>query len=312
MPLTHVCPICHTLFTPRTPPGRYCSHHCRNIGLSQQQKAKSAAWPERTCEQCGKVWRCPPWYGQSRFCSSGCWYQHMRDHSTSDGTAQRRDLVCLACGQTFRGYRRDRRVFCSMDCYRAYNVGATHATWKHGRKRLPSGYIQITVAPNTRRYEHHVVMERMLGRHLAPNECVDHLNGIRDDNRPENLRVMTKSDHAKMHMAQFKKPPKPQQPRKSYPKHRLKTSPLGSRHVSCRGYIFVKTEHGWQLEHRLVAAAMMGRPLSPKEVVHHRDGNKSNNAPENLEVLPSQGHHNLITIPHRNSPVTKPRKKLVT
>ena len=44
-------------------------------------------------------------------------------------------------------------------------------------------------------------------------------------------------------------------------------------------------------EHRVVAEEMLGRPLAPGEVVHHRDGDKLNNSPENLEVLPSQAAH---------------------
>lgn len=43
--------------------------------------------------------------------------------------------------------------------------------------------------------------------------------------------------------------------------------------------------------HRLVAAAILGRPLLPGEVVHHLDGDSLNNAPENLLVMRSQRHH---------------------
>lgn len=43
--------------------------------------------------------------------------------------------------------------------------------------------------------------------------------------------------------------------------------------------------------HRLVAAGALGRPLRQKEVVHHIDGDRSNNAPANLAVFPSQAYH---------------------
>jgi hypothetical protein len=47
--------------------------------------------------------------------------------------------------------------------------------------------------------EHRLVMERMLGRRLRPNEDVHHINGIKDDNRPSNLVALTKSDHMSGH-----------------------------------------------------------------------------------------------------------------
>ena len=43
--------------------------------------------------------------------------------------------------------------------------------------------------------------------------------------------------------------------------------------------------------HRLIAEQQLGRPLEPGEVVHHVNGDRSDNRLENLQVLPSQGHH---------------------
>jgi hypothetical protein len=52
------------------------------------------------------------------------------------------------------------------------------------------------------------------------------------------------------------------------------------------GYV----KQGGRHQHRIVAEQMLGRLLVKGEIVHHKDGNKHNNSPENLEVM-KQGEH---------------------
>lgn len=51
---------------------------------------------------------------------------------------------------------------------------------------------------------------------------------------------------------------------------------------------------GYIFEHRLVAESVIGRYIEPHEIVHHKDGNRANNDPGNLEVLPRKRHHKAI------------------
>lgn len=47
--------------------------------------------------------------------------------------------------------------------------------------------------------EHILVMEAIIGRHLRDFECVHHINENKKDNRKENLKLMTNSEHMSFH-----------------------------------------------------------------------------------------------------------------
>lgn len=52
-------------------------------------------------------------------------------------------------------------------------------------------------------------------------------------------------------------------------------------------------QHQYALEHRLVMSNLLGRPLLRTEIVHHLNGDKTDNSPNNL-MLMSQSEHMLL------------------
>lgn len=75
--------------------------------------------------------------------------------------------------------------------------GPKSGAWKGGRLKTSCGYMHVhapehpAVQKSGYVPEHRLVMEKMLGRSLYPEETIHHINGVRDDNRECNLELWT-------------------------------------------------------------------------------------------------------------------------
>ncbi len=73
---------------------------------------------------------------------------------------------------------------------------------------------------------------------------------------------------------------------------RAKGNYKGVRYVRCpKEFTAMARKDGYVMEHRLVMAQWVGRPLRRIEVVNHIDHNPANNLRENLELYPTNGDH---------------------
>ena len=74
-------------------------------------------------------------------------------------------------------------------------LGELNPRWRGGRSINKQGYIFVRI--NGKQCpEHRVVLEKKLGRTLDSSEIGHHLNGVRDDNRPENLVALPRKRHS--------------------------------------------------------------------------------------------------------------------
>jgi hypothetical protein len=105
----------------------------------------------------------------------------------------RRKVKCPTCGRL----KQKKSIGCRGCMDRTLE---NHPLWKGGRTKNDKGYVLVATPghPKARQHcsyvpEHVLVMESQLGRYLLPGENVHHKNGIRDDNRPENLELWVSS-----------------------------------------------------------------------------------------------------------------------
>lgn len=114
-------------------------------------------------------------------------------------SCQIRRRTCKVCGRITK-CRRIRQGHC-WPCYQASDprLGEKHPGWKGGRISS-NGYILVHAPRHPRAEksyvrEHIIVWEQNHGELLPDGWVVHHLNGVKDDNRPENLVGLSTMEH---------------------------------------------------------------------------------------------------------------------
>lgn len=200
----HTCIRCNREFLTEVKTQRYCSHKCAAEAMHESRPVTT------TIEDATPVNANNPRYSQDA--NGQWWYQPAGPKR--HGRTRAYIKICKTCQQPYLHTIFHRNAeYCSRKCSPhtgnpngkpPTGSGDKHSGWKGG-KRIKRGYVYIycpdhpTCKGSPHRIyvqEHRLVMEEHLGRYLLPRETIHHINGVRDDNRIENLELWSNSHPA--------------------------------------------------------------------------------------------------------------------
>jgi hypothetical protein len=178
---------------------RFCGQAC----AGQAAKGRRVQWVDLSCVACGKAFQVTPaWYktGRRRYCSKACRVTRERAPSNLGNVHTPEARARMSEKATGRFLQEK------------------SSQWKGGRFKSIGGYVSVMISTlppevqamaaqmahksgKTSRYilEHRINAAVMLGRPLTAQEIVHHRNGVKDDNRPENLLVTSFAEHSIAH-----------------------------------------------------------------------------------------------------------------
>lgn len=104
-----------------------------------------------------------------------------------------RGYTCTECGKPVANTTRTHKCRACLSAYSRSVAPTVRRKNTHGYAFLTGHYDHPNANHRGQILEHVKVMSEILGRALLPGENVHHINGVRDDNRPENLELWVTS-----------------------------------------------------------------------------------------------------------------------
>ena len=171
---------------------------------------------DKVCQVCAKPYRVYPCQAKSKYCSRDCqgYASQCPLGCTCSKHATQVALTCQTCGAVFRVPPSlvGKRKYCAKDCYTPTGghydkTGDKNPKWRGGRTVDKQGRVMIyapgdphaTMYGGIYAYEYRLIAAKKIGRPLAADEVVHHIDGDAANNAPENLQVMTPAEHASLH-----------------------------------------------------------------------------------------------------------------
>lgn len=186
LPILHICKICGKFCLTNNSPYDICSNECFKFSIYPSQRKK---WQNKygkkidiACCECKQNFKSSD--KEKKFCSKNCSARFWRRENFGK-------KKCPSCKKKFvMKYKKD--IYCSINCYNKFcNRGKGYINKKGYRILYRKGHQNSSKSGAIP--EHVLVMSNHLGRPLKEKETVHHKNGIRNDNRIENLELWAHS-----------------------------------------------------------------------------------------------------------------------
>jgi hypothetical protein len=148
------------------------------------------------CKVCNKYFYSRPlqtFFGKTTYCSAKCRHDDTR-----------LKIRCFKCKKEFYTNKTNNtRKYCSNKCYYEARseiyIQEKNPNWKNGTL-TKFGY-KLIYKKGKQVREHRNIIENYLGRKLKKEEVIHHINGIKYDNRIENLKLIkNQSKHRRLHL----------------------------------------------------------------------------------------------------------------